>query len=283
MDVPIGVMFALISAFIWGTTTILARVFLKTGGGLLLNLLRLLISAPFYLPVLLIFGVPELTPFQILIIVLSSLSGFVVGDYFFFSSMKLMGVSRSVVIVTMYPLWVIALGHFWLGRVITVLTLIGAVLIILAVIIISVEKEEIQFNYLGVIYAFISQILWALAVVSIDWLLTGIPVLQVTGLRIVSGAMLISLALPWSTGVIKTLKRKDWVFVTLVAVLGTVVAQYTFTMAIKFAGSAIASPVAETSPLLATVLAKIFLKERVSSKLLLSIALMVAGVMVLML
>jgi len=280
--VQLGVLLALVSAFIWGSTTIIARVFLRDRGGMLLNILRLLISAPFYLIILIFYGFPPLTPFIFLIIILSSLAGFVIGDYFFFSAMKLMGVSRSVLIATMYPLWVMALGYFLLNRSITPQMIFGALLIIVAIIIISLKKEELGFHYLGVLYAFIAQILWALAVISIDWLLQGLPVLQVTGIRITTGAGLILIALPWSIGEIRKLRPREWLFAFIIAFFGTVVAQYTFTMAINLSGSGIAAPVAETSPLIATIFAKVFLHEKVTSKLFLAILLTVVGVIILM-
>jgi len=282
VEVQLGVLLALVSAFIWGSTTIIARVFLRDRGGMLLNILRLLISAPFYLIILIFYGFPPLTPFIFLIIILSSLAGFVIGDYFFFSAMKLMGVSRSVLIATMYPLWVMALGYFLLNRSITPQMIFGALLIIVAIIIISLKKEELGFHYLGVLYAFIAQILWALAVISIDWLLQGLPVLQVTGIRITTGAGLILIALPWSIGEIRKLRPREWLFAFIIAFFGTVVAQYTFTMAINLSGSGIAAPVAETSPLIATIFAKVFLHEKVTSKLFLAILLTVVGVIILM-
>ncbi len=282
VEIQLGILLALTSALIWGSTTILARVFLRTKGGLLLNILRLLISAPFYIFILLFYGFPPLTHLVLLIIILSSLAGFVLGDYFFFSAMKLMGVSRSVLIATMYPLWVIVFAHFLLGREITLLMILGVFLIITAVAIITLKKEEIEFHKLGVIYAIIAQFLWALAVVSIDWLLQDMPVLQVTGIRITTGAALILIVLPWEVGEIKRLNKKEWLFVTLIAILGTVIAQYTFTMAINLAGSSLAAPVAETSPILATVFAKIFLHEKVTSRLFLAVLVMVAGVALLM-
>lgn len=282
MQSLIGVLFALTSAFIWGTTTIIARVFLNNRGGLTLNILRLLISGPFYLVILLFAGFPTLTLSLTIVFILSSLAGFVIGDYFFFSAMKIMGVSRSVLLATMYPLWVIVLGFFLLGRTITPYILSGAAFIILAVAIVVFKKEEIQLNFVGVIFVVIAQFLWALAVISIDWLLEDIPVLQVTGMRIIFGATISLFLLPIGIEEIKNLKIKEWVFAALIAILGTVVAQYTFTMAIDLAGSSIAAPVAETNPLIATILAKLLLQERVTPKLFLAVLLTVVGVALLM-
>ena len=282
METQLGVLLALISALIWGTTTILARVFLRNRGGMVLNILRLLISAPFYLIILFVYGFPHLSHTLILVIILSSLAGFVLGDYFFFTSMKLMGVSRSVIIAAMYPLWVMLFAYLLLGRDITPLVILGALLIIIAIVIISATKEEIEFNKLGVLYAFIAQLLWASAVVSIDWLVQGMPVLQVTGIRITTGAILLLFALPWSIGEIRRLGRMEWLFVALIAILGTVVAQYTFTLSIEMVGSGVAAPVAETSPIIATAFAKVFLHEKVTSKLFIAIILTVLGVALLM-
>lgn len=247
-----------------------------------LNILRLLISAPIYLLLLFFYGIPPMSMDSLVIIIFSSLGGFVLGDYFFFSAMKVMGVSRSALIVTLYPVWVIVLGYLWLGREITVHMLLGVAIILTAIILISFKREEIEFRFLGVIYALLAQLLWALAVVATDWLLGDMPVLQVTGLRVIAGASMILLILPWKVNEIKVLQGKELFFVALIALLGTVAAQYTFTLAIDLAGSGIASPVSETSPLLATLLAKIFLKEKVSGRLFLAVVLVVIGVGILM-
>jgi len=278
----IGILFALISALIWGTTTILARVFLRNQGGITLNAVRLLIAAPFYLVILLYTGFPHIDNLTLFIIALSSLSGFVLGDYFFFTSMKFMGVSRSMLITSIYPVWVIIFGFLLLGREITPMMVLGALLIAAAVGMVMYKRENIEFNYIGVLNAIVAQFLWALAVLSIDWLLEGMPVLKVTAMRVSMGGLIALFILPWERKKIAVLTAKEWFFAAIIAIFGIVIAQYTFTTAINLAGPGIASPLGETSPILASIFAKVFLHEKVTSRLFLAITLTIAGVAVLM-
>ena len=284
VNVQLGVLLAFGTALIWATTTIMARIFLRGSGSLSLNFLRLLISAPFYAVLFLYTGFPDVGYNILTIIILSSLAGFVIGDFFFFSAMKLMGVSRSVLIVTMYPLWTIVFAHFLIGREISMMVVLGALLIIFAVSLIIVKKEEVKLHPLGVLYAIIAQFLWALAVVSIDWLLEGLQVYQVTGLRIMAagGISIFLLPFPWIRNDLRKLNWKGYLNATLIAIFGIVIAQYTFTLAISYAGSEIAAPVAETSPLLATIFAKLILREVISNRLFISVILMVLGVAIMM-
>jgi len=281
MQLLLGILLALASAFLWGFTTVIARVFLKSGGSMILSILRFIISAPIYLLLLAILGFPPLTSMLLFIIFLSSLAGFILGDFFFFYSMKLMGVAKSTLLVTMYPLWTMILVYFLLGREITVTMIMGALFIIFAVSSVVFKKEEEKWHPLGVLYSIITQFLWALAVVSIDWLLVDLPVYQVTGLRIIAGGAISLTMLPFLGKQVIKLSRMEWAYVAIISIFGMVIAQYTFTKSIELAGSGIAAPVGETSPLIATVLAKLFLKEEVTPRLFIAILLMVAGVFVL--
>ncbi|HHE75731.1 MAG TPA: EamA family transporter [Candidatus Aciduliprofundum boonei] len=114
-----------------------------------------------------------------------------------------------------------------------------------------------------------------------DWLLVDLPVYQVTGLRIIAGGAISLTMLPFLGKQVIKLSRMEWVYVAIISIFGMVIAQYTFTKSIELAGSGIAAPVGETSPLIATVLAKLFLKEEVTPRLFIAILLMVAGVFVL--
>ncbi len=282
MGTQIGVLLALASALIWGGTTVLARVFLRNRDGILLNFMRLLMAAPIYLLLLFFYGLPDLSAGTWGILIYSSLAGFVVGDFFFFSAMKMMGVSRTVLIATMYPVWVMVLSYIFLGRPITSTMLLGTSLIILAVFLVASRREEIEFHSRGVIYAFIAQFLWATAVVSIDFLLGQASVIQVTGTRIVVGALIVLPIIPWRGKEALRLNRVEYLFVFMVAVLGTVVAQFTFITSIKLAGSSIAAPVAETSPIISTAFARIFIHEEVSRYLFMAVLLTVLGIAILM-
>ena len=101
--------------------------------------------------------------------------------------------------------------------------------------------------------------------------------------KIVQGmAWVMAKAMKVSGEKIAVLTAKEWFFAAIIAIFGIVIAQYTFTTAINLAGPGIASPLGETSPILASIFAKVFLHEKVTSRLFLAITLTIAGVAVLM-
>lgn len=108
----------------------------------------------------------NLTPLQFLIAFISAQFGFVIGDYFFFNAMKIMGVSRTVPITSSYPLWAILWAYLFLGRSIDVQIILGAFLIVLAVIIVRQGEIEERMNMKGFMFALLAPLSWSFAIIT---------------------------------------------------------------------------------------------------------------------
>ncbi len=117
----IGILAALVSAFSWASATILVRMGLKRLSPISANILRLYVAALTFLVIFLatnnMGGVFRLSPPRLLLVAfISAQFGFVIGDYFYFSALKRMGVSRTVPITSTYPLWAILWAVLFLDR-----------------------------------------------------------------------------------------------------------------------------------------------------------------------
>ena len=64
----------------------------------------------------------------------------------------------------------------------------------------------------------------------------------------------------------------------VITFLGTIVGQYLFVMAIRLVTSSIATPITESSPIMATMLATFLLKEKITKRILVSIVLASGGI-----
>ncbi|WP_148883421.1 DMT family transporter [Thermococcus aciditolerans] len=278
MGVILGVVFALSAALLWAVGSLLARVSMRGISSLSLNVLRLFMGAALYLVVLAIYGLPPLGTRGFLVLVASALIGFTLGDWLFFESIKILGVSRAALLVTPYPILTMLLAHLFLGRPLTLQIGAGAFLIILAVTILMGESSEGRLDPRGVLFSAGAQVLWAAAVVMTDWLVTGNNPLVIAGLRIGFGALGAVVFVPKILPDVRRMAARNWVTVFLVAFLGTFLGHCFFTTAIKEAGSSIAAPAAESSPILAAVLAVLFLKEPFTRRLFYAIILTGVGI-----
>ncbi|CAD5244925.1 DMT family transporter [Thermococcus camini] len=278
MSIILGVIFALSAALLWAVSSLLARVSMRGISSLSLNVLRLFMGALLYFVVLAIYGLPPLGTRGFLILVISALIGFTLGDWLFFESIKILGVSRAALLVTPYPILTMLLAHIFLGRPLTLRIGVGAFLIILAVTILMGESREGRLDPRGVLFSAGAQVLWAAAIVMTDWLVTGNNPLVIAGLRISFGALGALIFVPKILPDVRGMRPRNWGTVFLVAFLGTFLGHCFFTTAIKEAGSSVATPAAESSPILAALLAVLFLNEPLTRRLLYAIILTGVGI-----
>jgi DME family drug/metabolite transporter len=169
----LGVLAALTSAFSWASATILVRIGLKRLSPVGANILRLYVAGAFFLLVFWATGkmnVFHIPPILLGIAFVSAQFGFVIGDYFYFSALKRMGVSRTVPITSTYPLWTIVWAAGFLGRKVSPRVIVGAVLVVVAIAIVRKAEEEEHLEGRGFVYALLAPISWSLAIVMMDYL-----------------------------------------------------------------------------------------------------------------
>ncbi|WP_457753871.1 DMT family transporter [Thermococcus sp.] len=277
-----GVILSLLSAFGWGVSSILLKISMKNKGAITANIVRLYIIAVVYAIFFTVNGnwreVLNLTPLQLVIAFISAQFGFVIGDYFFFNAMKIMGVSRTVPITSSYPLWAILWAYLFLGRNISPQIIFGAFLIVLAIIIVRQGEIEEHLNMKGFVFALLAPISWSFAIITMEWLSAQISPFTLAGLRIMFAALGISIFARKYESEIKTITKRELMALTGAAFLGLFIGQYSFVKAVSLVGSPIAAPITAINPIISATLAILILREPPNSKILTGLVMAVIGV-----
>ena len=280
--VILGVMLSLLSAFGWGISSILLKISMKDKSAITVNIVRLYIIAVVYAVFFMINGnwreVLNLTSLQLMVAFISAQFGFVIGDYFFFSAMKIMGVSRTVPITSSYPLWAILWAYLFLGRNISMQIIFGAFLIVLAIIIVRQGEIEEHVNMKGFVFALLAPLSWSFAIITMEWLSAQISPFTLTGLRIMFAALGITVFLGKHKSEIRAITKRELMALTGAAFLGLFIGQYSFVKAVSLVGSPIAAPITAVNPIISATLAILILKEPPNSKILTGLVMAVIGV-----
>jgi DME family drug/metabolite transporter len=278
----IGILAALISAFSWATSTILIKVGMRNKSPVAVNIVRLYIVSLAFAAIFLVNGtfseVAALPPRLLAIAFISSLFGFVIGDYFYFHALNMMGVSRTVPITSTYPLWAILWAFLFLGRKISLQVVLGAVLVVTAIVVVRKAEEEEHVNPRGFIFAVLAPISWSLAILIMDWLTGYIDVLALAGLRMMSAALGISLLLPKYLPELRKITFRELAILTGAALTGLLIGQYSFVYSVSVVGSQIAAPVSAINPIISSALAIFLLREPPNRKIIEGLILAVVGV-----
>lgn len=103
----LGVLAALTSAFSWAASTILIKAGMRNKSPVAVNIFRLYIVSVMFAVIFLFNGtlsqIESLSWKLLLVAFFSAQFGFVIGDYFYFNALNLMGVSRTVPITSTIP------------------------------------------------------------------------------------------------------------------------------------------------------------------------------------
>ncbi|HII60691.1 DMT family transporter [Pyrococcus horikoshii] len=282
MNFALGVILAFSAAFTWALTSVLSKVSMRRVSPLTLNFLRLVIASGFYLPLIIYLNlIPSKGIMWWVIVVFSGIIGFMIGDWLFLEGMKLLGVSRANMLTTLHPIITMVLAHYLLGRPLNAYLFLGAGLIILAVLLLLSEKSESGgINARGVLLVVVAELLWTIAILITDWLVSNEPPVLIAALRISSGILGGLPFLPKMWREIRKLRLGDMGLVFVISLLGTIVGQYLFIKSISLVSSTVATPVTESTPIMASLLAVVFLREKITSKLVASMMLSFIGILI---
>ncbi|NJE10153.1 DMT family transporter [Thermococcus sp. MAR1] len=280
--VILGVLAALGSAVSWAASTILVKVGMRDKSPVAANIFRLYAVAVMFAAVFWINGtfsqIAQLSPTLLAVAFVSGLFGFVIGDYFYLNALKMMGVSRTVPITSTYPLWAILWAFLFLGRKISPQVIIGAVLVVTAIVVVRRAEEEERIDPRGFVFALLAPLSWSFAILTMDWLTTSIDVLPLAGIRMMFAAVGVSFFLPKYGAEVRGITLREALLLIGAAVTGLMLGQYLFVYSINKVGSQIAAPVSAVNPIIASALAIALLKEPPNKKILEGLILAVLGV-----
>lgn len=283
-----GSLLALISAFCWAAGASVYKKALESTDPWSGNLMRTGFATIGFFLVMVVKGtlshaLTSLTVSLFFWIIFSSFFAFFLGDLLFLTAIKRVGVSRTVPVSSTYPLFVTVWAFIVYGRSVSIFVVLGTLLIVVAIKFISEEKGEREKNSntlsRGVLLAISAAVCWSISVVVLDYLVLVLPTEAVAGFRFFITFLL--------TAAVVSTKQFNYdnnsLFWIGIGGLGILVfSNYIFLEAIRMAGSIKAAPISAVYPVISVVLAALFLKEKITVKIVGGTVLSFLGVLLVM-
>lgn len=283
-----GEALSLLSAIVWALAVILFRKSGERVHPLALNTFKNLVATLLFLPTMLIFGEPLLrqAPTHIyLMLLLSGAIGIGIGDTLLFMSLNRIGAGLTSIVVCMYSPFVIALSFWLLGERLTVLQCIGALSIIMAILIATIEKKKSAAPPLniaiGTVLGVAASAAMAIGIVMIKRILEASPLLWTTQIRLFGGIFIlicILLFYPRRHEIYGSLvKTQKWSYTISGSIIGAYMAMIIWLGGMKYTQAAVASALNQTSTIFIIILAAAVLKEPLTVRRIIGIVLAFSG------
>jgi len=293
---------ALLAAALWSVSVTILTVQTRRIGAISVNAVRSLAAALFVL-LLIPFagGLSELRGISAsaaIAVVGSGILAMGLGDSLYFASLPLLGVSRAVPISNgLYPLLALLIAAVWLDEKVSWLILLGTGLVIVGVSLLVGERSPAvegdgngshgdpagatagQWQK-GLFVLVLACVVWA---ISTAWLKAGmgdLDVLAVGIIRIVINALILLpvVGLVGGRQEIAGNGMRNTVALAAAGVLGIGIGSLFYVFAVQEAGAGRTAVLTSTQPLFALPLAVLFLREKVTPKVVLGTALCILGI-----
>jgi len=279
----IGEALAILSALMQAISTVLSAKALKNVDPIWSNVIKSFASAVVMFPIIvargILFGRVNVRADALFFVILAAIVGFGFGDTFLFKSIVLIGVSRAYTISFTSPLFTIILAMIFLNETFLPRYLVGAIFIVISLAIVSLELEEEgqkNINLRGVIAAIAAALCWAMGTILVTLGLRNIDVLLANAIRFpILALFLFIISEPRKK---RRVSGRDFMLLSISGVIGMVFGGIAFLLSIQLIGASRASPLNASSPVLASIISKAFLKEKVTFRLILSSIFIIIGI-----
>ncbi len=276
-----GEALAIATALTWASATVLSAEALKKVDPIRSNAVKSFFSAALMLPIALAAGemtsLPDVSIQALLLVIAAAVIGFGIGDTLLFQSITIVGVSRAYTITYTYPLLTMICAVVFLGEPFHLTNLIGTALMVLSVVSLLSERGDGngRSSSRGLLMAFGTAVTWAVGILLVAFGLRELTALQANALRYpVLSLFLLIVSKPtrkWN------LDKRSLLLLFASGALGMVLGGVFFLLSMNLIGASRATPLSASSPVWASIMSSSFLKEKVTPRLLISAALVIAG------
>jgi drug/metabolite transporter (DMT)-like permease len=288
-DALLGQSLSVLSALLWAFSVVLFRMSGRSMTPVGLNLFKSVVALVLLVPTLVLFGqgyAPGENVADVLILFLAGAVGIAVADTVFFQGLNLVGAGLSQIASCSYSPFVILMSFFALGERLTPGDAVGAVLILSGIFIsarhdppLGVGPAELR---KGIVLCTIAMALNALGVVIGKPVLDRTPVLWATTARLAGGLVTLAVLALVVPGLRRSWRafvpHANWRIALPASVLGTYVTMIVWIAGMKLAPVSIASILNQTSAVFVLPVAALMLRERITPRKLIAVALAVGGV-----
>jgi len=226
----------------------------------------------------------ELDMTSLVYIGFSSLLVLVVGDLLYFTGLKSVGVAKTVPVAYSYSIFVALISVIFLGEPITALIVLGTVAVVSGIWLVASRAEnevsKKEHPKLGILAALGTALCWACGVAVFKIILANTDPFLLASVR-----MPFLLILPFgtksSTRQTRRLTRFDIITMSLSGLVAIGFGDTFYLIGLQTTKANVVAPLASTTPLFAAIIAILFLKERISKRVVVGTFLVTAGIMLL--
>jgi len=284
----LGEILAAASGLAWAVAVVLFRISGRAIHPVGLNLAKTVLALAVMVPTLLVLGEPlaPAVPFATTgLLLLSGILGIAVSDTLFFYALNRLGASLTAIVDCFYSPFVIALSFVLLGERLTLVQLVGAALVLSAVLTLSkegrLEKIGRKDLALGVLFGVLAMFFVAFGIVMVKPILGGVSVFWATFVRLAGGSLALAVLVPFlrnKRAILAPLFRPgNWKALAPAAFFGSYLSLILWMGGMKYAQASVAAVLNQLNTIFIVIIAAIFLKERLTGWKILAVILAFAG------
>jgi len=229
------------------------------------------------------------------VILLASVSGIIglgLGDTLYMNSLEILGVARAVPITCTYPLFSLVWAYLFVGETITLPVVFGAVAIVLGIWLLTGEKKQStnaddgwkKLRIKGFIIALATAIAWSVSISMINLAVKTTAGMEqayaINTIRVLAVAIFLLFLIPFRNvkHFIKKMERKTMVMLLAGGLIAIGLGWFFLTASFIYIPEAQAVPISSVTPLFSALFGMVFLREKVTAKVAVGSAMIVAGI-----
>lgn len=291
MELRIGELAALGTAFCWTITALAFETASRKVGSVAVNIIRLVMA----LVLLSIFSYfnrglffpTDATAYMWYWLVLSGIVGFVIGDLFLFEAFTLIGSRLSMLIMTLVPPITAILGWLLMREQMSWLNIIGMTMTISGIALVIFQRksktgEKIKYPVKGLFFAFLGAAGQAIGYVLSKYGMGDFDPFAATQIRVIAGvfgfSILVSFFKRWRAVFAALPQRKPMLLMLLGATFGPFIGVSLSLLAAQNTSTGIAATIMAITPILLIPTTLFFFKQSVNWKEIVGAIISVAGV-----
>ena len=284
-----GDLYAVITAVCWSSAVILFDISTKNFTAIQLNVLKNFIGVFGFILTIILFSIPSpnFSQQDIFTLALSGLLGILIADGLFLESLRRLGSGISAVVSTIYTPTVFIIAFILFNETINLHSYIGGVLVLGGITISvfqppkTIKKRDL---YIGILFGIMANILTAYSVLIIKPIMKNNSVIYIALYRFSIGLIFGILINILKSGIKQVIQKfKQGLtnqYVILGAFLGTYLSVIFWLAGYKYTLAGRAAIYNQLSTVFIIILARVFLKEPMTSKKIIGVSLAIFGAMI---